>query len=58
LSPGEVSPYVFVRKNYNDHRILPIETNDEDGISQEEFVKVSDALYSESVKLWASLPEG
>ena len=57
LENEEVSPYVFVKDDEDDHRILPIETNYEDGISQEEFVKVSELLYSESIKLYKHLPD-
>lgn len=57
LCPDEVSPYVFVRNNYNDHKILPIEVNDEEGISQEEFVKVNELLHSESIKFQENMPE-
>ncbi len=57
LSPEEVAPYVFVKHTENDHSILPIEINDEEGISQEEFVKVNELLHSESIKLQQNLPE-
>ena len=57
LLPEEVSPYVFVRQKDDEHVISDIETNDEDGISQEEFVKVNEALHSESIKLQENLPE-
>ena len=57
LLSEEVSPYVFVRNGDNDHHISPIETNDHEGISQEEFVKVNELLYSESIKLQENLPE-
>ncbi len=57
LHLNEVSPYVFVRNSYNDHEIFPIETNDEEGISQEEFVKVNELLHSESIKLQENMPE-
>ena len=50
LLPEEVSPYVFVEDRDGGHSISPIEINDE-GISQEEFVKVNELLYSESIKL-------
>ena len=36
LLPEEVSPYVFIQDSENEHRILPIEINDEEGISQED----------------------
>lgn len=56
LLSEEVSPYVFTRVGDDKHGISKIETNDEDGISQEEFVRVNESLYSESVKLWENLP--
>lgn len=52
----EVSPYVFVQERNGRHVISPIETNDEEGISQEEFVKVNDLLYIQSLKLQQKLP--
>lgn len=57
LLPEEVSPYVFVRDGDEHHRIVPVETDDEVGISQEEFVKISEQLHLESIKLWQYLPE-
>lgn len=56
ISPDEVSPYVFVKDGENEHRIVPIDTNDEEGISQEEFLKVNELLYVESIKLEKNLP--
>ena len=53
----EVSSYVFVRNNDGGHSIKPIEINNEEGISQEEFVKVNESLYSESLKIHKNLPE-
>ena len=57
LLPEEVSPYVFVQDKENEHIIHPIEINDEEGISQEEFVKVNELLHSESIKLRQNLLE-
>ena len=51
LSAQDVSPYVFVKQGMDNHRIDPIEMNDEDGISQEEFVKVTLGLHDETLKL-------
>ncbi len=55
LLPEEVSPYVFSQNSENEHNILPIEIDDEVGISQEEFVKVNELLYSESIELQQNL---
>lgn len=57
LDSDEVSPYVFKRKNDNEHYIEPIDMNDEDGISQEEFVKVNEELYSIHIKLQENLQD-
>ena len=57
LNAEEVSSYVFVKKNDDNHIIKPIETNNQDGISQEEFVKVTNLLYSDSIKLQKNLPD-
>lgn len=51
LLSDEVSPYVFVNKSIDNHVVKPVEMNNDDGISQEEFVKVANELYSESVRL-------
>ena len=47
----DVSPYVFVKQGMDNHCIDPIEMNDEEGISQEEFVKVTLGLHDETLKL-------
>ncbi len=57
LRPDEVSPYVFVPDANLTHTISQIKINDKDGISQEEFVKVSEELYSKSIQLQQNLPE-
>ncbi len=57
LHPDEVAPYVFVRKGDDDHEIHPIETNDEEGIPQDEFIRVSDVLHSQSIILQECIPE-
>ena len=51
LPAQDVSPYVFVKQGMDNHRIDPIEMNDEDGIPQEEFVKVTLGLHDETLKL-------
>jgi predicted ATPase len=52
LKPGEVACYVF---NYDaessGYRIDEVEITKEDGISDDEFIKVTEALYEETVKL-------
>ncbi len=57
LQPDEVAPYVFVRKDDNDHEIQLIEINDEEGIPQDEFIRVSDVLYSKSIILHDHISE-
>ena len=56
LLPEEIAPYVF-KDDGDGHRIVPIETDDEEGISQEEFVEINEYLYSKSVKLSQNLSE-
>ena len=51
LPAQDVSPYVFVKQGMDKHRIDPIEMNDEEGIPQEEFVKVTLGLHDETLKL-------
>jgi len=52
LKPGEVACYVF---NYDaestGYKIDEVEITKEDGISDDEFIKVTEALYEETVKL-------
>lgn len=47
----EVSPYVFERLDKIHHNINPIETDKEYGIPQDEFVRVTEDLYDEAIKL-------
>ncbi|MHA1222293.1 MAG: AAA family ATPase [Candidatus Heimdallarchaeaceae archaeon] len=52
LKPKEVSAYVFkYDKRSNGYKTYELDISDEDGISQEEFVKVHEALYNEFLKL-------
>ncbi|HID27522.1 MAG TPA: hypothetical protein EYP22_06845 [Methanosarcinales archaeon] len=52
LKPDEVATYVF---NYDikssGHKITEVEITEEDGILQEEFLKIHEALYEETIKL-------
>lgn len=57
LLPGEVSPYVFTMNSEDESNILPIEITDEDGIPQDEFVRVTELLYSTYLKLHKHLPD-
>ena len=57
LSPDEVSPYVFNTGKNSTYGISPIPMDDEYGISQEEFVKVDEQLYSDHLKLQQNLPK-
>lgn len=51
LSPDEVSAYLFEKCAGGGHRIKEVERDEEYGISQEEFVKVSEALHHETIVL-------
>ncbi|MBU7013179.1 MAG: AAA family ATPase [Theionarchaea archaeon] len=52
LNPGEVAAYVFTyEKKSGGHRIGEIEITEEDGISQEEHMRIIEALYEETLKL-------
>jgi len=52
LKPDEVAAHVF---HYDiksgGHKISKVEITEEDGISQEEFVRIHEALYEETIKL-------
>ena len=48
LMQGEVSVHLFERRPDGGHRIKPVERDEEYGISQEEFVRVSEALHRET----------
>ena len=58
LKPDEIAAYVF---SYDaetaGHRIDEVEITEEDGISQEEFVKIIEALYEETIKLRRDLSD-
>ncbi len=56
LLPEEIATYVF-KDDGGGHRIVPVKTDDEEGISQEEFIEINEYLYSKSVKLSQNLPE-
>ena len=49
LAQGEVSAYLFERQPGGGHRTKPVERDEEYGISQEEFVRVSEALHNETI---------
>ena len=49
LMQGEVSAHLFERRPDGGHRIKPVERDEEYGISQEEFVRVSEALHRETI---------
>jgi predicted ATPase len=52
LQAEEVAAYVFdYDKTSGGHKIREIEITGEDGISQEEFLKIHEALYEETLKL-------
>ena len=49
LAQGEVSAYLFERQPGGGHRTKPVERDEEYGISQEEFVRVSETLHNETI---------
>lgn len=52
LNPDEVAAYVFkYDSNSGGHKITGVEINKEDGISDEEFLKINEAIYEETLKL-------
>jgi len=52
LKHDEIVSYVFnYDKKSGGHKITEVEITEEDGISQEEFLKIHEALYEESIKL-------
>jgi predicted ATPase len=56
LKPDEIASYVFdYDKKSGGHKITKVEITEEDGISQEEFLKIHEALYEESIKLQRDL---
>ena len=58
LRPDEVSAHLFCFDQASEgYRIRDIEVTAEDGISQEEFVRVNEALYDESIKLRRAIAE-
>ena len=54
LLDNEVSPYVFKKHNNGGHVVSPVPINHE-GISQKEFIKINDTLYSNYLKLQQNL---
>jgi predicted ATPase len=52
LRPDEIGVYVFhFDKKSDGYKIEEVEISEEEGISQEEFLKVSEALYEESIEI-------
>lgn len=49
LLEDEVSPYLFIQTAPGNHTAEPIECSGDEGISQEEFVKVQDELYNQTI---------
>ncbi len=49
LTQDEVSAYLFERQPSGGHRTKPVDRDEEYGISQEEFVRVSEALHNETI---------
>lgn len=56
ISYDEIAAYVFRRdRKMGGHKIIEVEITEEDGISQEEFIKIHESLYEESIKLRRNL---
>lgn len=49
LTQDEVSVYLFERRPDGGHQTKPVERDEEYGISQEEFIKVSEVLHRETI---------
>lgn len=50
LLQDEVSPYLFVRDGQEGHAITPVEI-DEDGISLQEFIKITSSFYERGLRI-------
>ena len=50
LLQDEVSPYLFVKDGHGGHAITMVEV-DEDGISLQEFIKITDPLYERGLRI-------
>ena len=58
LKPDEIGVHVFqFDKKSKGYKIEEVEISAEDGISQEEFLKVNEALYEESIKIREKIEE-
>jgi len=55
LLPEEVSPYVFTNTSEGGNTVEPIDFSGKDGISQEEFVKISEILHDQSIRIEENL---
>jgi len=56
LKADEIGTYVFAYdKKAKGHKINKVEITEEEGISQEEFLKINEALYEETVRLHRDL---
>jgi predicted ATPase len=58
LKPDEIAAYVFrYDKESAGHRVDEVEITEEDGISDEEFARIYEALYEETIKLRRDLSD-
>jgi predicted ATPase len=56
LRPEELAAYVFdYDKSSGGHKVSEVEITEEDGISQEEFLRIHEALYEETITLQKDL---
>ena len=51
LSDNEVAPYAFVKNSTGNHNVESISCSSQDGISQEEFVKIQEILYHQNMRI-------
>ena len=51
LSDNEVAPYAFVKNSTGYYNVESISYSSQDGISQEEFVKIQEILYHQNMRI-------
>ena len=51
LREDEVAPYLFSQITPGNHIVRPLECSSADGISQEEFVRIQDELYNQTIRV-------
>lgn len=56
LNEDEVAPYLFSRINSGNHTVEPIECTATEGISQEDFVRIQEELYEQTIRVEQNIP--